>query len=248
MPGSATHIAIADKINNILGEGVIKNLSLFFGGNIAPDAVHSKKDYKRADKKHSHLCDGIRSYGYGYPDKAKLFKDMVNDFIEGYYMSAGNDKDLYFGYLVHLLTDEFYLLSVYERLESHLISNGSNPEEPGFRKKIADEVNDDPEAYNPALIDFFREASSTVEISAYNYGFKQNVVDVLKAVWDYEVKDYISVTEINSHKQWVIDTFFRGGKTKSDADSAIASEFVGLAANSIINSLSCEGGIVRLLQ
>ena len=80
MAGTATHIAIADKINSILGDGVIKNLPLFFGGNLAPDAIHAKQNYQRADKKHSHLCDGIRSYGYGYPEIAKLFKDRVNEF------------------------------------------------------------------------------------------------------------------------------------------------------------------------
>jgi hypothetical protein len=46
MDETTTHIAIADKINDILGDGVIKNLPLFFGGNIAPDAIHAKKIIK----------------------------------------------------------------------------------------------------------------------------------------------------------------------------------------------------------
>ena len=39
MSGTLIHLAIADKISFILGGDVIKNLPLFFGGNIAPDAV-----------------------------------------------------------------------------------------------------------------------------------------------------------------------------------------------------------------
>jgi hypothetical protein len=35
MAGSITHIAIADKIYYILGGRAIKNLPLFFGGNLA---------------------------------------------------------------------------------------------------------------------------------------------------------------------------------------------------------------------
>ncbi len=248
MAVTSTHIAIADRINSILGDGVIKNLPLFFGGNLAPDAVHAKKDYQRADKKHSHLCDGIRSYGYGYPEIAQLFKDRVNEFIEKYYVTAGEDKDLYFGYIVHLLVDEFYLLSVYERLENHFKTNGANPDEPGFRKKLADEISDDPQAYNDAYIDFFRESSSIMNISANDYDFKQNVVDVLEAVWDYEVKDYIGVNEININKRWVINTFFKGEKTKSNDDREIATKFVDLAANDAINRLSCKDGIVKLLR
>ena len=55
MSGTLLHIAIADKIYDISGSSIVKNLPLFFGGNIAPDAVHAKEDYQRRDKKHSHL-------------------------------------------------------------------------------------------------------------------------------------------------------------------------------------------------
>jgi len=237
MAGTVTHLAIADKIYSIVGDGVIKNLPLFFGGNLAPDAIHAKKDYQRADKKHSHLCDGIRLYGYGYPEIAQLFKDRVNEFIEKYYMTAGEDKDLYFGYIVHLLVDEFYLLSVFERLENHLKNSGANPDEPGFRKKLADEISDDPQKYNEAYIGFFSETSYILDISANDYDFKQNAVDVLEAVWDYEVKDYIGVNEINISKRWVINTFFKSEKTKSNDDHEIAINFVGLAAENIIKRL-----------
>ena len=237
MAGTATHIAIADKINSILGDGVIKNLPLFFGGNLAPDAIHAKKDYQRADKKHSHLCDGIKLFGYGYPEIARLFKERVNEFIEKYYMTAGEDKDLYFGYIVHLLVDEFYTLSAYERLENHLKSSRANPDEPGFRKKLADEISDDPQFYNPAYVDFFSQTSTILTISANEYGFKQNVVEVLEAVWDYEVKDYIGADEINISKRWIINDFHKNENAKSDVDREMAIQFVALAAENIIGQL-----------
>ena len=239
MAYSVTHIAIADKINTILGDDVIKNLPLFFGGNLAPDAIHAKADYQRADKKHSHLCDGIKSYGYGYPEISKLFKDRVNEFIANYYMTAGEDRDLYFGYIVHLLVDELYMFTVYELLETDLINNGANPDEPGFRKKLADEVNDDPQFYNPVYVKFFSDTSYILNLPVYEYDFTQNPVDVLEAVWDYEVKDYISVNEINISKRWVIDKYFKVEKTESRDDSESAKKFVELAANDVINRLSC---------
>ena len=248
MASSVTHIAIADKINNILGDGIIKNLPLFFGGNLAPDAVHAKQNYKRADKKRSHLCDGIRSYGYGYPETAELFKNRVNEFIKNYYRTANEDKDLYFGYIVHLLADEFYLLSLFERLENHLKNSGINTDEPGFRKKLADEVNDDPSAYNEKYIKFFSETSQILDISAPDYDFKQNAVDVLEAVWDYEVKDYISVNEINISKRWVINNFFKKEQAKKSDDREQVMSFIDFAANNIIMRLSCKDGIVKMLQ
>lgn len=240
MPGTILHLAIADKVYSILGDGVIKNLPLFFGGNIAPDAIHAKKEYQRADKKHSHLCDGIHLYGYGYPEKVQLFKDRINAFIEKYYTTAGEDRDLYLGYVVHLLVDEFYTLSVFERLENHLRNNGGNPNEPGFRKKLADEISDDPQEYNEAYVGFFSETSSVFDISANDYEFKQNAVDVLEAVWDYEIKGYISANEININKRWVINTFFKSKKVKSNDNRETAIKFVDLAAKNIIERL-CKG-------
>ena len=107
MPGSVTHIAIADKVYNVLGGNVIQNLPLFFGGSIAPDAIHAKADYQRADKKRAHFCDGIHLYGYGHPKSARLFQNRVKKFVGQYFIPGGVDKELYLGYAVHLLADEF---------------------------------------------------------------------------------------------------------------------------------------------
>jgi|CZCA01.1.fsa_nt_gi hypothetical protein len=229
-----THLAIADKIYNLWGCDVIKNLPLFFGGNIAPDAIHAKEDYQRSDKKHSHLCDGIYSYGYGYPDIRKLFKERLNEFIEKYYLPAGKDKDLYLGYVVHLLVDELEMFSAYERLESQLKSNGANPEEPGFRKNLADEVNDGGHAK------FFNEDAHMSKILAHEYEFKQKVVNLLEAVWDYEVKDYISSNEINISKRWVINTVFKNEPIQDSIDyndRKRVVKFIDFAAENIIEQL-----------
>ncbi|MCL2517800.1 MAG: hypothetical protein FWF15_04475 [Oscillospiraceae bacterium] len=228
MAGTTLHLAIADKIYDKLGDNVIKNLPLFFGGNLAPDAIHAKKDYQREDKKHSHLCDGIRSYGYGYPEVSKLFKDRVNEFIENYYLPAGDDKELYLGYAVHLLADEYYLLAVYERLDEHLKSKGINID----AKTLADEVN------NHVHSKFFSETSYILDISPNEYDFKQNVVDVLEAVWDYEVKDYITAEEINISKRWIIDNFFKNDQTKETIDRELTLKFIDGAANNIIEQLN----------
>lgn len=236
MPGTLTHIAIADKIFSIWGGSVITNIPLFFGGNLAPDAIHAKKNYQRADKKRSHLCEGIRSYGYGYPEIAKLFQSRVDEFIENYYLTAGEEKDLYLGYIVHLLVDEFYLLSTYKCLEEYLKSSGVNPDEPGFRKNLADEVN------NNGHREFFSENSYIHDILTNEYDFKQNVVDVLEAVWDYEIKDYITKDEINISKRWVINKFFKNESTVElklnlDNDRSKALKLIEIASENVTAKL-----------
>ena len=242
MAGIEVHLAIADKIYFILGNNTIKNLPLFFGGNIAPDAVHMKKDYQRLYKKRSHLTEGIRHYGYGDPVMDKLFIDRINEFIKNYYLTAGEDKDLYLGYIIHLLTDKFNSRMVYKRLEEHLKNNGTDPDEPGFRKNLTDIV--DKGVYN----DFFEDG--TYNISPHKYQFKQNVVDVLEAAQDYEVKDYISADEINMEKRWVIDTYFKSEPIQDDTinyDKYKAETFVDLAAENIIASLSGKNDIIKIL-
>jgi len=228
MAGTTLHLAIADRIYDKLGDGVIKNLPLFFGGNLAPDAIHARVNYQRSYKKHTHLCDGISSYGYGYPEVAKLFKDRVNEFIENYYLPAGEDKDLYLGYAVHLFADEFYLLAVYEQLENHLKSNGIILD----AKTLADEVN------NHFHSKFFSETSYILDISPNEYDFKQNVVEVLEAVWDYEVKDYITAEEINISKRWVINNFFKNDQTKETIGRELTLKFIEDAADYIIENIN----------
>jgi hypothetical protein len=102
---------------------------------------------------------------------------------------------------------------------------------------LASEISSDPLKYNPVYVSFFDEASSIIDVSANNYDFKQNVVDILEAVWDYEVKDYIGVNEINISKRWVINTFFNSEETKSNDNREMAIKFVDLAAENIIGRL-----------
>ena len=237
MATTVTHAAIADKIYAVLGSGIIKDFPLFLAGNLAPDAIHAKQDYQREDKKRSHLCDGIRSYGYGYPEIAQLFHDRIDEFIRNYYLPAGTDKDLYLGYVVHLLVDEIYLLTVYENLEEHLKSNGADPDEAGFRKKLANEISNDPQFYNPAYVDFFAEAASIYDIPASEYDFKENILDALEAVWDYEVRDYIGANEINASKRWVINTFFKGESAQSNGNYDRVLKFIDLAAEKMVERI-----------
>jgi len=232
MAGTVTHLAIADKIYSILGDSVIKNLPLFFGGNIAPDAIHAKKDYQRADKKRSHLCEGIRSYGYGYPEISELFKDRVNEFIQNYYLPAGDEKDLYLGYVTHLLADECNLLMIYRHLEEDLKNNEANAVGSDFRKNLADSVN------NGEYRDIFKNISNIYDISIHDYQFKQNIMDILEAVWDYGVKDYVGANEINISKRWVIDTFFKGESPQGNNKCDKEIEFIDLTAKNIIERLS----------
>lgn len=231
MAGTVTHLAIADKIYDILGSDVIKNLPLFFGGNIAPDAIHAKKDYQRADKKRSHLRDGI-SYGYGYPEIAELFRDRIDKFIENYYLFADKDKDLYLGYIVHIITDELYYFEYCKVLEQQLGIVESKMDASKFRRNLADKI------MNNEYNSFFSDILKVYDILPHEYKFKQNVADVLSAVWDYEVKDYIGTDEINASKRWVIQKFTAVDTAQNiNNDRERAVKFIGSVSDNIIERI-----------
>jgi hypothetical protein len=256
MAGTITHLAIADKLYDILGCSKIKNYPLFLGGNIAPDAAHAKKNYQRLDKKHTHLTNGINAYGYGQPEAAKLFRTRINDFIEKYYFPATENKDLYLGYIVHLLTDEFYLLSVYKQLEDIFIFNGANPNEPDFQKNLFDEVIT--RWYEPNRpigsvgIDykkFFEEDVRICDFSMTHYTFKHNTVVALKAVWDYEITDYLSANELNISKRWVINTLFKNGNTYCENITADdCRKYINLLDKATAFIITCLSGKMNITK
>lgn len=222
MPGTLTHLAIADRLFLQLGGNAIKNLPLFFGGNIAPDAVHAKTNYQRADKIHSHLCEGIELYGYGQPKINQLFHDRIRQFMEKYYLTAGEDKDLYLGYAIHLLADELDMFCACNHIA------GLMPEKQRLCGGIAEEIK------TGAYREFFT-------VSLQDYNFNIDIVNILDAVWDYGIKDYIGVNEINTSKRWVLDRIrndeplIKGGMSTNGERAA---GFIESAAETIIHRIA----------
>lgn len=232
MPNPVTHLAIADKIYSLLGEDIISNLPLFFSGNLAPDAIHARTNYQRSDKIRSHLRDDvtmplgyIRSFGYGDPDAAKLSDERIKDFIEKYYLSANEDKDLYLGYAIHILADQFVLFMIYEQLENHLISIGIDVKEPDYRKNLIDKIHNGEYKY------IFDEITKSFDLSISDYVFEHDIVALLESVWDYEVPDHITANEANISKRWVIDRYFKNAPSVAEKRDV---GFVDIVAQKII--------------
>ena len=68
MAGVIVHLAVADATFKELN---IKNLPLYYAGNVAPDCIHSRKNYQREMKKHTHLRDGISDWDFILPETRK---------------------------------------------------------------------------------------------------------------------------------------------------------------------------------
>ena len=105
MAGLITHVYIAEKLleDNLL---TVKDINSYILGSLAPDAIMSKENYHRDDKKNSHLRKGISSDNWYLDEFRELFNTRIKEYYEKYLKSSKDSFAL--GYLVHLLTDQAF--------------------------------------------------------------------------------------------------------------------------------------------
>ncbi|MDE6148507.1 MAG: zinc dependent phospholipase C family protein [Ruminococcus sp.] len=193
MAGIITHIVIADRIAHILDDR-IKDVPLFFSGNIAPDSIHSRENFVRAMKKHTHLRDDIRDADFLKHESQELFHKRLDEFVERYCIKGDKEFDLYCGYLTHLLADELFMKTI--------------------RLKFTEEM----EKLNIKQSDkeYFRYISFDLDNIdnrlSQEYSFKNNPKDTLWGAKDYEVKDYLTAGELTNSKGWLTWSWFDNKK------------------------------------
>lgn len=190
MPGIITHLEIANRIVNALPDGVIKNKGLFYAGSIAPDAVHQREGYVRADKKHSHMRENITDVDFSKRENLTMFHNRVTKFINDNMSKDNNIIDLYRGYVVHLLSDEIFLLTVRPNFVIEMDKLGLVPTDILFRDKIIHDL----DSHDFKLI----KDSSEIK----------DICDLLKNVEPPCVDGYITDKELILGINWVMEKYF----------------------------------------
>ena len=188
MAGTVVHLVIADKLLDKLN---INNPALFYCGNLAPDAIMARKNYEREMKNHTHFKDGLKPYQFRIKENQEAYLKRLMDFYEEVCVGCDKEnKDLFLGYIVHILVDELYLLDYYEK---HLVKL----EKAG--------INFDDEAYaDDYVFDVDRIDWELVR----NYKFKNPMPDILWREMDYEIPGWIANGELISSKTFIIDKNF----------------------------------------
>src|SRR5262245_47003533 len=96
------HLTVAQKLLERCPH--IRDLSAFYKGSLAPDAIMFRPGSRRSDKSAAHFCTGDEGWGYytNYDDwTASLFANLPK--------YAGNtNEDFLFGYCGHILMDIAY--------------------------------------------------------------------------------------------------------------------------------------------
>lgn len=124
MAGVITHMVIAREIQKLLPEGKIKDMGLFYLGNLAPDSIHARENYIRAYKKHTHFRDDIPDMDFDKPENLALFHKRLSVFIMENKDRKDGLLDLYRGYVAHILTDELFMRTIRKEFSDALMNQG----------------------------------------------------------------------------------------------------------------------------
>ena len=118
MPWPMSHLYIAQNTFNFIPiEG--KDISQYYLGTIAPDAIHFRQNYIRVQKAATHLYNDILEYND--ENFSKKWKTNIEIFYNKY-KSLINISFL-LGYCIHLIADVYYYDYIYKPFELKLIEN-----------------------------------------------------------------------------------------------------------------------------
>lgn len=186
MAGVVVHLAVADATFKKLN---IKNLPLYYAGNVAPDCIHARRNYKREMKKHTHLRDNIRDWEFLSEENQNLFHQRLKTFEENY-CNKGTDADLYTGYLVHLITDEIFMRTIRQECVKEAEKCGILQTDRRFFDYM------------------MRELNGADTIAAKSIKFINDPVEMMRKSFGCSVRDYITETEMKESMEWIVDNYF----------------------------------------
>lgn len=184
MAGTVEHLVIADRLLDKLH---IPNPALFYCGNLAPDAIMARENYVRDMKTHTHFKDGQEPYELRLEQNREIYLERLQAFVDCFFTDEYvGRRDLFLGYLVHILADEIYLLEYYEEFVTDLYASGSTPADLEFSRNFVHDVDQ---------VDW--ELVRT-------YEFKHPMPDILWQEDGYEIPGWITAQELLSSKKYII--------------------------------------------
>ena len=190
MAGVITHLVIAKEILKLLPEGTIKDKGLFYLGAFAPDAIHAREGYIRSHKQHTHFRNDIPDRAFEDKDNYVLYQERLIAFIEANRNREGDLLDLYRGYVVHIITDELFILSIRKEFCEVMIRLGIDQQDAPFFENIVTDMN--------------RNDMLLVE----GYEGMEEIYKAMEEVGIYPIEGYISEQEMSISRDWLIYQHF----------------------------------------
>jgi hypothetical protein len=231
MAGVMTHMVIAREIGKRLPEGTIKDMGLFYLGNLTPDSIHAREGYIRAYKKHTHLRDDIPDKDFKEEENLELFHKRVAEFIIENRERGDGLLDLYRGYVCHILSDEIFMLTVREEFCSLMETQGIVQSDPLFFRYIVEDMK-----RNDLLL-------------VNNYEGMKEIQLGLEQVPINPVTGYLSADEVKISRDWLLRQHFYEKHLLIKPEYITPErmlQFIHEAADDIVNRLSENGSLPKM--
>ncbi len=231
MAGVITHMVVANEIRKRLPEGTIKNMGLFYLGNLAPDAIHAREGYIRAYKKHTHFRDDIPDKDFGKEECLTLFHERLAAFIKENRNREDDLLDLYRGYVAHVITDEVFILTLRDEFRNIMEQKGIAQFDPLFFEYIVKDM-----TRNDMLL-------------VMNYEDIEDIRIQMEQVPIYPIKGYLTEQEMKTSRDWLVyQHFYHEQELIEPAFISYRrmTEFIQVAAEEIVKRLSEGGSLPRM--
>lgn len=216
MPFQMTHLHIAKNIYQRFPE-TIKDLSQFYLGTVAPDAVHNRVGYISDYKKASHLCVGDERWGMLTNND-----EWVESVLEFLYKNKNSDNyNFILGYSCHVLSDIYNNIAVWTP----------------FRLEYPNELT---KGYGG----LYHQESEKVEIElALREDNKENFWTHLQKAKSTSLNDIIFAEEIEKHKENILYNWYKDKKHQDTSSNKLVTiestmNFVEDATNFIVSKLN----------
>lgn len=200
MAGTIVHLVIADLLAEEWKDSCIVTsygnvhfkYDYFIAGNICPDGIMARKGYVREMKKHTHFRDNIEDCDFHKRENLLTFHRRLDNFMENSFNIFKEDsiRNLYFGYLIHMLTDEKFVLEIRPEFMKNISVTGLTEQ-------------------NMEIFKYFSKDVDTIDFSLVNeYKGIERIYNALSKINPYEIKEMVTKEELTSSRQWILNYFF----------------------------------------
>lgn len=231
MAGLITHMVIASEILKRLPENTVHDEGLLYLGSLAPDAIHAREGYVREYKKHTHLRDDIYDWDLAKESYHELFLQRVKSFILQNKDRKDGKLDLYRGYVIHLLVDELFVLTIRNEFCMNMEKLGIAQTDKEFMINIITDMNRN----DFLLVDRYDKCNE--------------IRNKIEQVPICEVEGYLSEKEMEISRDWMIKQHFINRHQFIEPvyisyDRMM--EFINSATENILDRLSENGSLPRM--